>query len=108
MLRIESMQSTDNDLSQPPQKLSADEQLTASTDQLRGTILRSLAYPLTGAVSDIDTNLLTFPGIYQQGDRELRDEPRRHHLTTAYPQRKSFVRGQRVEVAVNIGGRETL
>src|SRR3546814_3258260 len=84
MLRIESMQSTDNDLSQPPQKLSADEQLKASSDQLRGTILRSLADPLTGAVSDIDTKLLKFHGIYKQDDRELRDERRRQKLEPAY------------------------
>jgi len=78
------MQSTDNDLSQPPQKLSTDERLKASSDQLRGTILRSLADPLTGAVSDIDTKLLKFHGIYQQDDREQRDERRRQKLEPAY------------------------
>ena len=78
------MQSTEHDLSQPPQKLSADERLKASSDQLRGTILRSLADPLTGAVSDIDTKLLKFHGIYQQDDREVRDERRRQKLEPAY------------------------
>lgn len=78
------MQSTDNDLSQPPPKLSADEQLKAASDQLRGTILRSLADPLTGAVSDSDAKLLKFHGIYQQDDREQRDERRRQKLEPAY------------------------
>src|SRR5690606_28899328 len=78
------MQSTDNDLSQPPPKLSADEQLKAASDQLRGTILRSLADPLTGAASAGDAKLLKFHGIYQQDDREERDERRRQKLEPAY------------------------
>jgi len=72
------------DLSQPLQKLSADERLKAGSRQLRGTILDSLADALTGAVSDNDAKLMKFHGIYQQDDRDLRDERRRQKLEPAY------------------------
>ncbi|MEX3935138.1 NADPH-dependent assimilatory sulfite reductase hemoprotein subunit [Paraburkholderia phymatum] len=72
------------DLSQPIEKLSADERLKAASDQLRGTIREGLADPLTGAVSETDTKLLKFHGIYQQDDRDLRDERRRQKLEAAF------------------------
>jgi len=78
------MQSRENDLSQPLERLSADERLKASSDQLRGTIARSLRDPLTGAVSETDTKLMKFHGIYQQDDRDVRDERRRQRLEPAY------------------------
>ncbi|MEM5386720.1 NADPH-dependent assimilatory sulfite reductase hemoprotein subunit [Paraburkholderia phymatum] len=72
------------DLSQPVERLSADERLKAASDQLRGTIREGLADPLTGAVSETDTKLLKFHGIYQQDDRDLRDERRRQKLEAAF------------------------
>ncbi len=72
------------DLSQPLEKLSADERLKAGSNQLRGTILASLADPLTGAVAPDDAKLMKFHGTYQQDDRDLRDERRRQKLEPAY------------------------
>lgn len=72
------------DLSQPVDKLGPDERMKAASDQLRGTIRHSLIDRITGAVSDVDTKLLKFHGIYQQDDRDLRDERRRQKLEPAY------------------------
>ena len=57
------MQSRENDLSQPLDKLTADERLKASSDQLRGTISRSLIDAITGSVVESDTKLMKFHGI---------------------------------------------
>jgi len=72
------------DISQPLERLSADERLKAGSDQLRGTISLSLVDRITGAVADSDAKLLKFHGIYQQDDRDLRDERRRQKLEPAY------------------------
>lgn len=72
------------DLSQPLEKLSADERLKAGSNYLRGTIETSLADTLTGSVVADDTKLMKFHGIYQQDDRDLRDERRRQKLEPAY------------------------
>ncbi len=72
------------DLSQPLERLSADERLKAESDQLRGTIREGLADPLTGAVSANDAKLLKFHGMYLQDDRDLRDERRRQKLEPAF------------------------
>ncbi|MGN6548345.1 MAG: NADPH-dependent assimilatory sulfite reductase hemoprotein subunit [Pararhizobium sp.] len=72
------------DLSQPLDRLGPDETLKATSDQLRGTIAESLAEPLTGAVAASDNKLMKFHGMYQQDDRDLRDERRRQKLEPAY------------------------
>ena len=72
------------DLCQPLETLGPDETLKANSDQLRGTILHSLLDRLTGAVTEPDTKLMKFQGIYQQDDRDLRDERRRQKLEPAY------------------------
>ncbi|WP_337186366.1 assimilatory sulfite reductase (NADPH) hemoprotein subunit [Phenylobacterium sp.] len=72
------------DLSQPLDALGPDETLKADSDQLRGTIALSLLDRITGAVSDRDTKLMKFQGVYQQDDRDLRDERRRQKLEPAY------------------------
>jgi len=72
------------DLSQPLDRLSADERLKASSDQLRGTISQGLIDRITGAVSASDAKLMKFHGIYGQDDRDLRDERRRQKLEPAY------------------------
>jgi sulfite reductase (NADPH) hemoprotein beta-component len=73
-----------NDISQPLEKLSPDERLKAASNQLRGTIAQSLREPITGAVSESDAKLMKFHGIYQQDDRDLREERRQRKLEPAY------------------------
>jgi sulfite reductase (NADPH) hemoprotein beta-component len=68
------------DLSQPLEKLGPDERLKAESDQLRGTIEQSLADEITAAVGDDDGKLMKFFGIYQQDDRDIRDQRRRQKL----------------------------
>ena len=72
------------DLSPPLDRLGPDETLKADSDQLRGTIALSLLDRITGAVTEPDTKLMKFQGIYQQDDRDLRDERRRQKLEPAY------------------------
>tara|TARA_R110002124_G_scaffold267777_1_gene435115 strand:- start:14781 stop:16511 length:1731 start_codon:yes stop_codon:yes gene_type:complete len=72
------------DLSQPLHRLGPDESLKTNSDQLRGTIALSLLDRITGAVGADDTKLLKFQGIYQQDDRDVRDERRRQKLEPAY------------------------
>ena len=73
------------DLSQPLERLSADERMKAASDYLRGTISDGLLDRITGAVpSADDVKLMKFHGIYQQDDRDLRDERRRQKLEPAY------------------------
>ena len=67
-----------------PSNLSDAERLKVSSRYLRGTIVDSLADPLTGAVRPDDANLLKFHGTYQQDDRDLRDERARQKLEPAY------------------------
>ena len=73
-----------SDISQPLEKLHPDERLKAGSDFLRGTIVESLAAPLTGAVSETDAKLMKFHGIYQQDERDLREERRRQKLEPAW------------------------
>ena len=74
-----------HDLSQPLNKLHADERLKATSDYLRGTIAEGLLDEITGAVPGTgDPKLMKFHGIYQQDDRDLRDERRRQKLEPAY------------------------
>ncbi|MGZ8417464.1 MAG: NADPH-dependent assimilatory sulfite reductase hemoprotein subunit [Rhodoplanes sp.] len=72
------------DLSQPLDKLGPDERMKAESDYLRGTIAEGLLDRITGAVPGDDTKLMKFHGIYQQDDRDLRDERRRQKLEPAF------------------------
>jgi len=72
------------DLSQPLEKLGPDETLKAGSDQLRGEIARGLVDEITGSVPPAETKLMKFHGIYQQDDRDLRDERRRQKLEPAF------------------------
>ncbi len=60
------------------------EQIKAASRNLRGTLLESLADPLTGAIAEADTQLSKFHGIYQQDDRDIRSERTRQKLEPAY------------------------
>jgi sulfite reductase (NADPH) hemoprotein beta-component len=64
--------------------LGPDETLKANSDQLRGTIAAGLDAELTAAVPGNDIKLMKFHGIYQQDDRDIRDERRRQKLEPAY------------------------
>jgi sulfite reductase (NADPH) hemoprotein beta-component len=72
------------DLSQPLDSLGPDETLKADSDHLRGTIEKSLVDEITAAMAETDTKLIKFFGIYQQDDRDIRDERRRQKLEPAY------------------------
>ena len=58
--------------------------LKRDSRRLRGTLVESLADPVTGALAEDDTVLLKFHGSYQQDDRDLRDERRRSLLEPAW------------------------
>lgn len=68
----------------PPEKLSDAERNKAASRYLRGTLLESLADPLTGAMPDNDGQLLKFHGSYQQDDRDLRLEREKQKLEPLY------------------------
>lgn len=51
---------------------------------LRGTIAEGLSDDTTGAISDTDTQLIKFHGIYQQDDRDLRTERAERKLEPDY------------------------
>ncbi|MCP5403748.1 MAG: NADPH-dependent assimilatory sulfite reductase hemoprotein subunit [Novosphingobium sp.] len=73
------------DLSQPLDRLGPDERMKDTSDYLRGSIAEGLLDRITGAVpSGDDVKLMKFHGIYQQDDRDLRDERRRQKLEPAY------------------------
>jgi len=72
------------DISQPLERLSPDESLKAESDYLRGTIALGLLDRITSAVPGNDIKLMKFHGIYEQDDREVRDERRRQKLEPAY------------------------
>jgi len=64
--------------SSPVERIKRDSRL------LRGTLVESLADPLTGAIREDDTVLVKFHGSYQQDDRDIREERRRQKLEPAY------------------------
>src|SRR4051812_8685298 len=72
------------DLSQPLDRLGPDERLKAGSDYLRGTIDTSLLDRISGGVKFEDNKLMKFHGIYQQDDRDVRDERRRQKLEPAF------------------------
>jgi len=64
--------------------LHKNEGLKVESNFLRGTILEGLADESTGAISDADTQLTKFHGIYQQDDRDLRRERRKSKQEKAF------------------------
>lgn len=60
------------------------EDIKKSSRALRGTLLESLADPVTGALADSDQTLIKYHGSYQQDDRDVRDERRLQKLEPAY------------------------
>jgi sulfite reductase (NADPH) hemoprotein beta-component len=64
--------------------LSAVEKLKYESNYLRGTLVDSLADPVTGAIAEGDTQLSKFHGIYQQHDRDLEKERKSQKLEPAF------------------------
>ena len=60
------------------------ESIKQQSARLRGTLLESLANPVTGALAEDDQTLIKYHGSYQQDDRDIRDERRRQKLEPDY------------------------
>ncbi len=60
------------DKNQP--NLSPVERIKTASDGLRGTMKESLKDPITGAIREDDQSLIKFHGMYQQDDRDRREE----------------------------------
>jgi sulfite reductase (NADPH) hemoprotein beta-component len=60
------------------------EGIKVESNYLRGTITDSLKNPITGSVANDDLMLIKFHGIYQQDDRDLRNERRKQKLEPLY------------------------
>ena len=72
------------DISQPLDRLGPDETMKANSRQLRGSIAAGLEAELTAAVPGDDIKLMKFHGLYQQDNRDIRDERRRRKMEPAY------------------------
>ncbi len=67
-----------------PERHSDVERIKIESKNLRGTLKEGLVDPITGAISDDDQMLIKFHGIYQQDDRDLRNERRKQKLEPLY------------------------
>jgi sulfite reductase (NADPH) hemoprotein beta-component len=66
------------------EQLSEVERIKYDSQLLRGTLIQSLADPLTGALTGTDTHISKFHGFYQQTDRDLDKERKQQKLEPAY------------------------
>ena len=64
--------------------LSVVEAIKTASRRLRGTLVQTLADPVSGAIGEADTQLIKFHGSYQQDDRDAREERRVAKLEPAY------------------------
>jgi len=64
--------------------LSSVEIIKQQSDGLRGTIRESLAHEATGSISEADQALIKFHGMYQQDDRDRREERAEKKLERLY------------------------
>src|SRR5436853_6107257 len=64
--------------------LSSEERIKMQSDGLRGTINESLQNEITGSISEDDQKLVKFHGMYQQDDRDRRDERAQKKLERLY------------------------
>ncbi|MFT4651993.1 MAG: sulfite reductase (NADPH) hemoprotein beta-component [Porticoccaceae bacterium] len=60
------------------------ERIKVQSDYLRGSIKDGLVDPITGSICDDDQVLIKFHGIYQQDDRDLRNDRRKAKLEPLY------------------------
>ncbi|RGB32695.1 hypothetical protein C1646_706156 [Rhizophagus diaphanus] len=61
-----------------------DDDMKVESNYLRGTIAEGLEDTSTGALTERDTKLTKFHGIYQQDDRDLREERKAQGLEKAF------------------------
>src|SRR5678810_30816 len=66
------------------QNLSSVERIKMASNGLRGTIKESVANELTGSIPEEDANLFKFHGMYQQDDRDRREERAQKKLERLY------------------------
>ncbi|GAA5839451.1 hypothetical protein JCM9279_005947 [Rhodotorula babjevae] len=78
-LGVDSFESTEPEL-----EPITNEHIKIASNYLRGTIAEGLADKTTGALSEADGQLTKFHGIYQQDDRDIRDERKAAGLEPAY------------------------
>src|SRR5881398_3085648 len=64
--------------------LSSNERIKLQSDGLRGTIAESLLDELSGGIREDDQALIKFHGMYQQDDRDRRDERAEKKLDRLY------------------------
>src|SRR6516164_7669978 len=64
--------------------LSSVEKIKQASHCLRGTIKESLENEITGAISEEDQALIKFHGMYQQDDRDRREERAEKKLERLY------------------------
>src|SRR3984885_13336864 len=64
--------------------LSSTERIKQKSDALRGTIAESLEDEITGAIREDDQTLIKFHGMYQQDDRDRREERAEKKLERLY------------------------
>ncbi|HUS03866.1 MAG TPA: NADPH-dependent assimilatory sulfite reductase hemoprotein subunit [Chitinophagaceae bacterium] len=64
--------------------LSSIEKIKTESDGLRGTIVESLEDEITGAIREDDQALIKFHGMYQQDDRDRREERAEKKLDRLY------------------------
>jgi len=64
--------------------LTAIERIKEKSDGLRGTLAEGLKDELTGAIGEDDQSLVKFHGMYQQDDRDRRDERAEKKLERLY------------------------
>ena len=65
-------------------KLTAIEGIKVKSDGLRGTIQESLLDEITGAIREDDKALIKFHGMYEQDDRDRREERAAKKLDRLY------------------------
>lgn len=66
------------------ENLSSTEKIKMASDGLRGTIAESLTDEITGAIREDDQSLIKFHGMYQQDDRDRREERAEKKLERLY------------------------
>ncbi len=67
-----------------PHKLSPVERIKTASDGLRGTLKESLTDDITGAIKEDDQSVIKFHGMYQQDDRDRRQERSEKKLEWLY------------------------
>ena len=60
------------------------EDIKHDSQRLRGSLLQSLANPVTGGLREDDQVLIKYHGSYQQDDRDIREERRQQKLEPAH------------------------